>query len=24
MLPEDIQAVVESIRFIEPPPLVFG
>ena len=23
-LPENLQAVVESIRFIEPPPLVFG
>jgi len=23
-LPEDIRAVVESVRFIEPPPLVFG
>lgn len=23
-LPDDLRAVVESIRFIEPPPLVFG
>ncbi|MGI8984009.1 MAG: hypothetical protein ACR2HM_05690 [Acidimicrobiales bacterium] len=23
-LPEDLRGVVESIRFIEPPPLVFG
>mgnify|MGYP000751777978 CR=1 FL=1 len=24
LLPENISAVVESIRFIDPPPLVFG
>ena len=23
-LPENLRAVVESIRFVEPPPLVFG
>ena len=23
-LPDDIRAVVESVRFVEPPPLVFG
>lgn len=23
-LPENLRAVVESIRFIEPPPLIFG
>ena len=23
-LPENLRAVVESVRFVEPPPLVFG